>query len=137
MLLEEKHDLGHETLCTRLGWILKEADKIRDIITHMRTLVHQGAGNTPGRADINDCVGQALSLLKAQLAAHGITLCLALEDNLPPVKANPVQLEQVIINLAVNAMQALDTLEPAAESEKTLFIETNRKNEYIQLLGGG
>lgn len=134
MLLEEKHELSTETLYTRLNWILKEADKIRDIITHMRTLVHQGENQEPGKADINDCIHQALTLLKAQLAAHGISLRLDLAEQLPPVKANAVQLEQVLINLAVNAMQALDTLDHAATREKMLTIQTRRKKEYVQLM---
>ena len=49
--------------------------------------------------------------MKEQFAAHGIRLSLELEEALPTVRANPVQLEQVIINLAVNAMHALDELE--------------------------
>ncbi len=134
MLLEEQHELSNETLCSRLAWILKEADKIRDIITHMRTLVHQGDNHAPGTADINNCVRQALSLLKAQLAAHGISLHLELGEKIPPVVANPVQLEQVIINLAVNAMQAMDTCNVSMEDEKILTIETRHKNNYAQLL---
>ena len=134
MLLEEKHELSNETLCSRLAWILKEADKIRDIITHMRTLVLHGDTHDPGKTDINACVRQALSLLKAQLSAHGITLHLKLEDSIPLVVANPVQLEQVIINLAVNAMQAMDTLIAPNAVEKVLTIATCRKNNYVQLL---
>ena len=134
MLLEDKHEFSTETLYTRLQWILKEADKIRDIITHMRTLVHQGESHNPGKADVNECVRQAFSLLKAQFAAHDITLRLDLEKQLPFVKANPVQLEQVIINLAVNAMQALDTLPHTQDTQKSLIIETRSKSHYVQLL---
>lgn len=137
MLVEKDHHLKRETLLTRLGWIMRESGKIHEIITHMRTLVHQEAGPAkPSAADLNDCVKDALSLLTAQLSAHGITLEAQYTSDLPHARANPVQLEQVVINLVVNAMQALDTLnsETAPNLQKRIKVETGRQEDMLRLV---
>lgn len=90
--------------------ISKQADRIDSIIKHMRSFVRSQCGD-PGECDINTAVAESLSLLGAQLAAHGIEVAVDLADDLPLVRANNTQLEEVIINLLVNAMQSLDTVD--------------------------
>jgi len=141
MLVEKDRQPDRETLLARLGWIMRECDRIHEIISHMRALVHQEAGPAkPGAANLNECVEAALSLLTAQLKAHGIGLELHLEPGLPEARANPVQLEQVVINLVVNAMQALDSLEAAAsrdaadsEARKRITVSTGRQDSRLLL----
>lgn len=136
MLVEKDRQPTPDALLERLGWIMREADRIHEIITHMRALVHQEAGPAkPGAAELNDCVEAALSLLKAQLKAHGISLDLETAPNLPNARANPVQLEQVVINLVVNAMQALDSLDAqqAAGLKKCIQVRTSLHAQQLQI----
>ena len=107
MLAEKDRAPDRETLLARLSLILGEAARIRDIIDHMRALVaHGDAALAPTLVEA--AVDRALSLVGAQLRAHRVTVERALPPDLPAVRANPVQLEQVVINLVVNAMHALD-----------------------------
>jgi PAS domain S-box-containing protein len=126
--LENAEELDKNTIQERLSMILGEAHKIRDIIHHMRTLVYQEEGPRAGAAKISETIPKALSLVKEQFSAHGIRLSLELEEGLPTVRANPVQLEQVIINLAVNAMHALDELE---RLDKHVSIAAYREGDRV------
>jgi two-component system, cell cycle sensor histidine kinase and response regulator CckA len=60
----------------------------------------------PRILDLNDVVAQSDKLLR-RLIGEDVALVTALAPNLPPVKADPTQVEQVIINLAVNARDAM------------------------------
>lgn len=108
MLLEKRPDISRATLLERLSRILQEADRIREIIEHMRGLVTQGMAHTRP-TDVAAASHEALRLVKPQLDAHGIRVETAFTRELPPVLAVPVQLEQAIINLVINAMHALDS----------------------------
>jgi C4-dicarboxylate-specific signal transduction histidine kinase len=67
-------------------------------------------------------VENALNLVGTQLREHNIRVLTEIPEDLPPVSANAVQLEQMVINLLVNAMHALDTVDAAAGPEKTIRI---------------
>ncbi len=108
MMLEKEGAMDRAAVLDRLGWVLAECDKIRDIITHMRALARQDGSAETGAVDANRAVRSALALVETQLANHGVALALDLDERLPLARANAVQLEQVLVNLAVNAMQALD-----------------------------
>jgi PAS domain S-box-containing protein len=111
MLLEQGGTVSPERVLDRLGLILKQADKIREIIDHMRALVMQEESAPPSPVSLHESVTGALNLVGAQLTAHNLTVHVALPRTLPLVLANPVQLEQVFINLLINAMHALDTVD--------------------------
>jgi signal transduction histidine kinase len=57
---------------------------------------------------INDAVNNALLLAKNTADKAGITLDIGLCDNLRPIQADPLQVEQIILNLIINAIEAID-----------------------------
>lgn len=126
MLMEQSMP-SREQIMERLALILSQADKIRQIISHMRALVLQEENPPRSPVRIADAVNNALGLVGMQLLDHNINLSLFIPDTLPRVIANPVQLEQVVINLLVNAMHALDSLPPG--SEKSVHLSTERRSE--------
>ena len=123
MLLEQDTATSPDRIFERLTLILTQADKIRQIISHMRALVMQEEAPAVSPSSLRHAVSGALDLVGAQLRGHGIQVEVAIDDNVPDVMANPVQLEQVVINLLVNAMHALDTVE--------------RKEKHIRITAGG
>uniref|UniRef100_B8DIV6 histidine kinase n=1 Tax=Nitratidesulfovibrio vulgaris (strain DSM 19637 / Miyazaki F) TaxID=883 RepID=B8DIV6_NITV9 len=122
MLAEKDRAPDRETLLARLSLILGETARIRDIIDHMRALVAHG-DTALSPTQVEAAVDRALGLVGAQLRAHQVTVDRALPPDLPAVRANPVQLEQVVINLVVNAMHALDAREPAGGQDRRIRIE--------------
>ncbi len=105
-----------DKIMENLGKISRQADRIDNIIKHMRSFVRSSQRGDPGSCDINTAVEEALSLIGSQLAAHAIDVRKKLAPGLPPVSVNSTQLEEVIINLLVNAMQSLDTVDKADKS---------------------
>ncbi|NUN51164.1 MAG: hypothetical protein HUU06_00030 [Planctomycetaceae bacterium] len=63
---------------------------------------------TPSVRDLNAIILDATRLIDGKLRSSRVTLELRLGDGLPPVKADPLQIEQVVVNLVNNARQALE-----------------------------
>jgi C4-dicarboxylate-specific signal transduction histidine kinase len=90
---------------------MQQVRKATEIISHLRTFGRAA----PSRRDpisLSQVITQALSLVQEQLRLRGIRVTVELGEEEPVVLGNPVQLEQVFINLFTNARDAL------AESEQ-------------------
>ena len=86
---------------------IKRADqRATDIIQRLRRLLSKKTIEAHS-FDINDIVGEVMGILAPQAAAHGITLKARLGPEPLNVKGDRVQLEQVILNLVMNAIDAL------------------------------
>lgn len=127
MLLEKQGALPPETTQERLTLIMSEADKIRSIINHMRALVMQEGSVPIESVRISETLDAALGVMRQQLEARGIEVSRILEDNLPAVRSNPVQFQQVIVNLLSNAIHALDsrTQEAGGESVPQILLKAS------------
>ena len=73
---------------------------------------------------LNELVDEALALLEARREGSGIELVRALEQNLPDVTADPSQIRQVLINLLVNAVQAMP-------GGGRLEVRTGRETDHV------
>jgi PAS domain S-box-containing protein len=105
------------------------ADRIDRIIKHMRALARSSKDNLElGPCDLNKIVGEALDFLGSQLASHGIRVQVSLANNLPPVLGPPAGLEEAVINLLANAMQALDAID---SRHREVAIRTERGANVI------
>ena len=130
MMVETRDDIPKDILQERLGWILRETATIQDIITHMRSLVRPQDKLPLQPSNVNDAVVHSLALLHPKLESRSITVTTTLEDTLPLVLALPIQLEQVIINIVMNAAHALETV----NTPRTIRIETTTQDEqFVQL----
>jgi signal transduction histidine kinase len=94
-------------LKTILAEIRRDDERAGEIIRRLRALVSKGMVDTK-RIDLNDVAHEALAIANIQARAHNITL----HDNVHladlPVNADHVQLQQVILNLAINAIEAVN-----------------------------
>jgi signal transduction histidine kinase len=128
MLLDRPEDVSPATTRERLALIMREAERIRGIITHMRTLVMQ-EGKTPLESvSLALATAGALALMNRQILERGIEIRLEVPDSLPPVCSNAGQMEQVLINLLSNAVHALDS-SSVQEAPKILLIRAQEKEE--------
>jgi C4-dicarboxylate-specific signal transduction histidine kinase len=86
--------------------IVAQGRRAGDVVQRLRAL---SKNSDPLRAalDINDVVEEAVSLVDRELREHGVALKLELEAGLPEISVDRVQLQQVIINLLINAMHAM------------------------------
>ena len=101
----------------KLSKIVRQIDRAGSIIEHLRTFGRPSKFKL-GQVDAVKAVRAALDLLQEQLTTHGNEVVLDLAKDLPPVHADEGQLEQVIINLVVNARDALDAREDREEPRR-------------------
>ncbi|NPV91986.1 MAG: GHKL domain-containing protein [Firmicutes bacterium] len=115
--------------------ISNEVDRIEKTITHLKTLVRKPETELE-LCDLNAAVGRALELVGKQMEAHRVGLTLELEDKGMNVWATMTGLEEITINLLVNAVQALDTVEgPGKEIRVRTRVE--RKSVVLEVADNG
>ncbi len=133
---EEKPELMEKNLDQNLSFISKEADKIDEIIKHMRSLSQIDSIPMPEKVDVNSVIKNAYSLIGQQLTAHGIKTIFNFDEYMPFAMAHKTPMEQVIINLALNAMLALDTLDIG--NKKIIFTtKYDKRNCIIEIEDNG
>lgn len=86
----------------------------------MRSFWVPASNNQTDLIELNDVLKSALTLLDRQLCSHGVEQDFQLAETTLLVEGTRIQLEQVIINLTVNAMHALDDIE--SDEKRISFI---------------
>jgi len=94
-----------------------QVDRASDIINHLRIFARLSE-TVKGEMDINAPIRDVFKILGQQLKVHQIEVELDLNENLPSVMADHNRLEQVFINLVLNAMDAMDEKEKKLGKEK-------------------
>ncbi len=89
-----------------LDWVIKEGNRASEVIRRVRALVNN-ADPKMEALDINNVISEAVALVQRELANHHVRLRMELAPVLPVVLADRVQLQQVIINLAMNGAEAM------------------------------
>jgi len=86
--------------------IANDGRRASEVINRIRALVKRQA---PRRdpVDINEAILEVIALTRDELRGHEISLTTSLAQDLPPVEGDRVQLQQVILNLVVNAIEAM------------------------------
>jgi len=87
--------------------------------------------------DLNDVVKEAVPLVRPELSRHRVVLKLDLKDSLPLTNGDRIQLQQVIINLLINGIHAMDEV---YERPRELLVQTRQEEEgllLIQVRDGG
>ena len=77
-----------------------------DVIKSIRAMFAKGPG-TATEFSLNDLVRETASLLDRELAGEKVSLQLALDEALPPILADRVQMQRVLVNLFTNAIESL------------------------------
>ena len=126
--------LGSEALQPQdLAEILE--DSVRDdrragnVIARMRSMVRKGEVRREP-VDLNTAVRAALDLMHSELDTQDVRVVLSLADDLPLVFASQVDIQQVVMNLVMNAARAVKGL---SEDERLVAIETLRTDRHIRL----
>ena len=101
-----------------LGQIENAGHRASDIITNVKSMFKR---DTQDRADIdiNKLIWTVMGLVYIDLRKHQIELKTEVSDQLPPISGNQVQLRQVILNLVLNAIDAMRSVPERVLSLKT------------------
>ena len=97
-----------------LANIRRDNERAAQIIRHFRGLVKKDDALELQEFDVNDVVRNALNILQPEASKRDVALTANYAEGALPVRADPVQLQQVILNLAVNGMDAMQSCAPGA-----------------------
>jgi len=109
-----------------LSEIVAEDKRAGEVIRRLRLLLKKGeAQQHSGDIDINEVVQDVLKLMHNDLMNRNVTASAELARNLPAITGDRVQLQQVLLNLVLNACEAMIDLD---SSERQLLIVTKLEN---------
>ena len=89
--------------------MLRDGSRASDVMARIRTLLRK-ADPQKTRLAINDVIGEVVSLAESEVRRHQVLLKTELATDLPPVLADRIQLQQVLLNLTLNGMEAMQTV---------------------------
>jgi signal transduction histidine kinase len=92
-----------------VDWIVKEGNRASEVIRRVRALANKtDIEKVP--LDIDDVVGEAIALVQRELISHRVSLRMEFAPALPMILGDRVQLQQVIINLVMNGIEAMQSV---------------------------
>jgi PAS domain S-box-containing protein len=105
-----------------LGCINRDGMRAGDVIGRIRALIKK-APSRKEELEINEAVLEVIALTRAEVSKSGVSVRTQLAEGLPVIRADRVQLQQVILNLIVNAVEAMSGV---GEGARELLINTGR-----------
>jgi C4-dicarboxylate-specific signal transduction histidine kinase len=94
--------------------VVKDATRASEIISRIRLLFNKG---TPKRelVNINEVIGEMIVLLRSEATRYNISVRTELAGDLPQIMGDRVQLQQVLLNLMINGIDAMKDVDRARE----------------------
>jgi C4-dicarboxylate-specific signal transduction histidine kinase len=94
--------------------VVKDVTRASEIISRIRLLFNKG---TPEREllNVNEVIGEMIVLLRSEATRYNISVRTQLAEDLPPVMGDRVQLQQVLMNLMVNGIDAMKDVDGARD----------------------
>jgi signal transduction histidine kinase/ligand-binding sensor domain-containing protein len=107
---------------------IADADRrASEIITRMRSMMKKGEAQME-RRDINADIEAVLVLLHSDLVTRQVTVDTDLQPDLPSVRGDHIQLQQVMLNLIVNGC---DAMQAAGSAERRIVVSTSRDEKGL------
>src|SRR6266849_6388922 len=105
-----------------LGCVVRDADRAKDIVGRIRNQIKR-APPRKMRFGLHEAVNEVIVMVQSAIAKNGISFSTRLMDGLVPVQGDRVQLQQVLVNLILNAVEAMSSIE---DGTRELSIRTEQ-----------
>jgi hypothetical protein len=109
-----------EALCC----VLNDVDRAGDVIAGIRKLIQKAPAPRGDRLDINEAVREVIVLTRGEALKNGVSVRMQLAEGLPLIQGDRVQLQQVVLNLILNAVEAMNSVD---DGRRELWISTERR----------
>ncbi len=112
-----------------LDCVVGDSDRAGDIIDRIRDHIKK-APPRKGRFDLNAAINEVIVLARSVITENGVSVQTGLADGLFPVQGDRVQVQQVVLNLVLNAVEAMGSVEAGAR-ELSISTEQNRTDGVL------
>jgi PAS domain S-box-containing protein len=102
--------------------IIEDSSRAGDVIDRIRAFIRK-VPPRQDRFDINEVIREVIVLTRAEAAKIGVSMQTQLADRLPLIEGDRVQLQQVMLNLIINAIEAMSGV---AEAPRELLVSTEQ-----------
>jgi PAS domain S-box-containing protein len=112
-----------------LSLIVKEGNRAGEVVGRIRALIKKA----PARKDaveINDAILEIIALTRTEAANNSVSVRTQLAEGLPRVQGDRVQLQQVLLNLIINAIEAMGDV---GEEERELLISSRNEPDGVSV----
>jgi PAS domain S-box-containing protein len=112
-----------------LAGIIKEGNRAGEVVGRIRALIKKA----PARKDavaINDAILEVIALTRTEAANNSVSVRTQLAEGLPRVQGDRVQLQQVLLNLIINAIEAMRDI---GEKERELLISSRNEPDGVSV----
>jgi signal transduction histidine kinase len=118
-----------DAACRSVEWIIDDGNRASEVIRRVRALAKKTEiEEVP--LDLNDVVREVVALVQRELNSHRVSLRMELAQALPLILGDRVQLQQVMINLVMNGIEAMQSV---TDRPRELVIRS-RQDETQQVL---
>jgi PAS domain S-box-containing protein len=111
-------------------WVIDDGIRASEVVRRVRALANN-AETEKVPLDVNDVVREAIALVQRELNSHRISLRMELAPAVPKILGDRVQLQQVIINLVMNGIEAM---QPVTDRPRDLVIRSGQDEAYQTFL---
>jgi PAS domain S-box-containing protein len=109
--------------------VVGDSDRAGDIIDRIREHIKK-APPRKDRFDLNAAINEVIVLARSAISENGVSVRTGLADELSPVQGDRVQVQQVVLNLVLNAVEAMGSLEAGAR-ELSISSEQDRTDGVL------
>jgi PAS domain S-box-containing protein len=113
-----------------LDWVINDGIRASEVMRRVRALANKADPERLPLA-VNDVAREAIALIQRELTSHRVSLRMELAPALPKILGDRIQLQQVIINLLMNGIEAM---QPVTDRPRELVIRSRRENAQNVLL---
>ncbi len=133
MKAEQKEDIEESTLFEVIEKMDRNIDRATRIINNMREFARKSSMDI-GKVQLNEVIEKAFEFFTQQMKLREIEIAWELEKDIPKIDADPGRLEQVFINLFLNARDAIEERwanQKPLKGEKKITVKSRLKGEKV------
>jgi C4-dicarboxylate-specific signal transduction histidine kinase len=119
-----------------LGRIVKNGNRASEVIGRIRSLVKK-VPQRRDRLDINKTILEVVALTDSEVHRHRVTLQTDLSRDMPLVPADRIQLQQVLLNLIANAIEAMSGLDDRPRELTVATGGSNSNDVFVEVRDSG
>jgi signal transduction histidine kinase len=125
-----------EKVRNMLREIIAASDRAAEVVSSVRAMFQKDTKERSS-VDINKLIRNVLEIVRVELQKNGVELQTVLDEGLSRVESDPVQLQQVILNLVMNAIEAMQAVEPRILHIESKSPEPQKVRVLVQDTGKG